>query len=95
MSQKTTRIYWTHPETDEDFVVEATVSGSYSPGGFHSPPEYPEVDLLRVIEDRPGGEDREDVLQYLLEHDRDRGRLEESVLDHALLYAPEYHDEEG
>lgn len=82
---KRVEVGWEHPETEEAFRVICTVTPgtpergpSYASGG--EPASDPEVEVLEVIEDRPGGQERPDLVALV---EQDLARIEESALEQA------------
>lgn len=82
---KRAEVGWEHPETGEAFRVRCTVSGgspgrTYGPPEKCHPPEPPEVEVLEVVEDRPGGLGRPDLIALV---EADFARIEERAIDEA------------
>jgi len=58
---------WTHPETEEEYRVTLSYTPgspgrSYGEPGDCYPAEGPEIDVVAVREDRPGGAPRPDLI---------------------------------
>lgn len=58
---RTIEIGWTHPETEDDYRVTLEYEPG-SPGGWEEAPSGPELRVLKVTEDRPGGAERPDLI---------------------------------
>jgi hypothetical protein len=74
------------PPADEDMVAEFSISGCWDPGGWEEGPSGPDIQILSVTEDKPGGRDREDVVTWLLgpEGNATLRALEEAALEDDL-----------
>lgn len=55
---------WTHPETEEEFRVTMEYEPG-SDGGWEEAPSGPEIRVLRVVEDKPGGVSRPDLIDLV------------------------------
>lgn len=83
---KRIEVGWTHPETEEDLRVVLDVTPGTPDrgpdfgcaGGY--PGDPPDVEVLRVLEDRPGGKERPELVEVV---ERDFARLAEKALEHA------------
>jgi hypothetical protein len=86
---RSVEIPWQHPETEDEFRVECSV-GEGQPeirwGDSAQPGFRGEVEVLRVIEDAPGGAERPDLLEAA-QRDFDR------ITERALQCAAEEPDE--
>jgi hypothetical protein len=71
---------WTHPETEDEYRVECSV-GPGQPeirwGESAQPALAGEVEILRVVEDAPGGVERPDLIAAV---EADWERIEEAAL---------------
>lgn len=86
MGSHRVEVGWTHPETEEDYrVVCAVTLGTPDrgpdfacAGGY--PGDPPEVEVLEVVEDRPGGQARPELVAVV---EADFARIEERALEEA------------
>jgi hypothetical protein len=63
---RTVEIGWSHPETEEDFRVVCSLTPGESEirwGDSARPGCGPEVEILSIAEDAPGGAERPDLLE--------------------------------
>lgn len=91
-------IGWEHPETEEAFVVAGYLSPGYAGrgpdmNGPGEPAEAPEFCPLAVVEDKPHGEERPELLP-LVEADLESltEKAEESAADRAAGEAEDHAD---
>jgi hypothetical protein len=80
--KRTVDVGWSNPE-GEDFRVRCTVSAGVEEqrwGDGAHPAEAPEVEILEVIEDRPGGVERPELLALV---EADFARIQERALESA------------
>lgn len=64
MKTRTITTGWTHPETEEEYRVTLRYTPGHD-GSAWEPPEGPEIEILKVVEDRPGGVERPDLIDLI------------------------------
>ena len=85
------------PEGQEeiDVTVEYSVFGDYSPGSREEPPEYPEVEIIKVTDDRTGEDVEIDERTARQLEDEILNQQDDSDVEGDYDRGPRYYDEFG